>query len=99
MEYFDLFSHYTVRVTDVLEKRGTIVLLGTAAGIHVNPKSKERTRWKVPAAWKAVVSKGKICEWRVFACARILSSSVARVTAVHILGRLPRAADRAILPG
>jgi uncharacterized protein (TIGR02246 family) len=66
-EYFELFSNYTVTVTDVFEKRGTIVLLGTATGIYVNPKSKERTRWKVPAAWKAVVSKGKICEWRVFA--------------------------------
>jgi hypothetical protein len=29
---------------------------------------------------------------------RSTSSSVARVTAVHTLGRLPQAADRAILP-
>jgi uncharacterized protein (TIGR02246 family) len=78
MEYFELFSHYTVTVTDVFEKRGSIVLLGTATGVHVNPKSKERTRWKVPAAWKAVVSRGKISEWRVFAdnfeTAKLLSS-------------------------
>jgi uncharacterized protein (TIGR02246 family) len=66
-EYFRLFSHYTVSVTDVFEKRGTIVLLGTAGGIHVNPKSKERTKWKVPAAWKAVVRSGKISEWHVYA--------------------------------
>jgi hypothetical protein len=31
-------------------------------------------------------------------CARTFPSSVARVTAVHTLGRLPQAADRAILP-
>jgi uncharacterized protein (TIGR02246 family) len=77
-EYFRLFSHYTVSVTDVFEKRGTIVLLGTAGGIHVNPKSKERTKWKVPAAWKAVVRSGKISEWHVhadnFETAKLVSS-------------------------
>lgn len=67
MEYFGLFSQYRITVTDVFEKLGTIVLLGTATGIYVDRKSATQTRWKVPAAWKAVVVKEKISEWRVFA--------------------------------
>jgi ketosteroid isomerase-like protein len=66
-EYFELFSDYTVTVTDIFEKQGTFALIGTAAGVHLDRHSLKETRWKVPAAWKAVVTGGRISEWRVFA--------------------------------
>jgi ketosteroid isomerase-like protein len=66
-EYFELFSDYTVTVTDFFEKHGIFALIGTASGVHLDRHSSKETRWKVPAAWKAVVTKGRISEWRVFA--------------------------------
>jgi len=66
-EYFELFSAYTITVTDIFEKRGTFALMGTAAGVHLSRKSMKKTKWKIPTAWKAVVTRGRVREWRVFA--------------------------------
>jgi ketosteroid isomerase-like protein len=67
LQYFNLFEDYTISITDIFEKRGSVALFGTARGTHVNRTSLKKTRWDVPAAWKAVITKGLVSEWRVFA--------------------------------
>ena len=67
LQYFDLFADYKITITDAFEKHGSVALFGTARGTHVNRSSSKKTKWEVPAAWKAVVSKGLVSEWRVFA--------------------------------
>lgn len=66
-QYFELFADYTISITDVFEKKTTIGLFGTARGTYVDHSSLVRTRWEVPAAWKAVVTGGLVSEWHVFA--------------------------------
>jgi ketosteroid isomerase-like protein len=67
LEYFALFSDYTITVGDVFEKHRTVVLVGKASGVYTDPRSSKRTKWRIPAAWKAVVANGRVKEWHVFA--------------------------------
>ena len=67
VQYFEMFSNYTITVTDIFEKRGTFALIGTAAGVYTNRTDSKETSWKVPAAWIAVVKKEQVSKWRVFA--------------------------------
>lgn len=67
LQYFDLFADYTISITDIFEKRGSVALFGSAKGTHVDHSSLKKTVWEIPAAWKAVVTKGLVSEWRVFA--------------------------------
>jgi ketosteroid isomerase-like protein len=60
--YFTWFPDYKIHVEDVFEKGNTLMAYGTAEGTSVNGK-----KWKVPAAWKAIVETGRIKSWQVFA--------------------------------
>jgi len=60
-DYFALCPDYWIRVDTSLEKNGTVLAVGEAGGTI------DRQRWKIPAAWKAMILDGKVTEWRVFA--------------------------------
>ena len=67
--YFDLFPDYKIEITDTLQNDSITVMLGYASGTY---KTKEVSSdninfWRVPAAWKAIVSNNKIKLWQVFA--------------------------------
>jgi hypothetical protein len=45
-----------------------VVMLGEARGTFApDGKMRAENRWKTPAAFRALVEKGKVAEWRVFA--------------------------------
>lgn len=60
--YFSWFPDYTIHFEEVIENGNIVFATGTAEGTSSNNK-----KWKVPAAWKAVVEFGRVKHWQVFA--------------------------------
>jgi ketosteroid isomerase-like protein len=67
--YFGLYSDYKIEITDTLQNDSIIVMLGYASGTYKTNKisSDNSNHWRVPAAWKVVVSDNKIKFWQVYA--------------------------------
>jgi len=66
--YLGWFPDYSVKVDDILSKGSVVGLFGTAQGTYsVNGKLVSKNHWEIPAAWRAVVRGGRVCEWRVYA--------------------------------
>ena len=65
--YFSLFSDYKIEITDTLQNDSIIVLLGFASGTYRINNNGNNNYWKIPAAWRAVVTDGKIKLWQVYA--------------------------------
>ena len=61
--YFAWFPDYSIEVENIASKGNVVALFGTARGTY----SANGAKWKIPAAWKAVVRKGRVAEWRVYA--------------------------------
>lgn len=48
--------------------KNVVALLGTAQGTYsVRGHMLAENHWEIPAAWKAVVHRGRVSEWRVYA--------------------------------
>jgi ketosteroid isomerase-like protein len=61
--YFSLFPDYQIEV-EVMVSRDTLVLAcGFASATH----APSRITWRIPAAWRAIVTNGRIAEWQVYA--------------------------------
>ena len=62
--YFEGFPDYRIEMEDAIAQENHVALFGWASGsFQGNP---ERA-WRIPGAWRAVVSDGRIAEWRVYA--------------------------------
>jgi ketosteroid isomerase-like protein len=62
-EFFRLFPAYRIDIETTTAPGETVGLFGTASGsYHDAPKK----RWRVAAAWKAVISAALVAEWRVY---------------------------------
>jgi ketosteroid isomerase-like protein len=59
--YFAMCPDYWVRADTVVADGNTLLLTGDAGGTI------DGVAWKIPSAWKAVVSNGRLREWHVFA--------------------------------
>ena len=67
-EYFRYIPDYKITVEEMVESENSIVILGTAEGTYCPGKEiLDENRWKIPAAWKAVVAGSKLAYWQVFA--------------------------------
>lgn len=65
--YFELFPDYHMDVRETFQNGRVVALLGTASGTPlVNGQSRAENRWKVPAAWRAVVDQGHVVHWQVY---------------------------------
>ncbi len=66
--YFDMVPDYKIAVEETYREGSAVVMLGEARGTFA-PDGKMRTenRWRTPAAFRALVEKSKVTEWRVFA--------------------------------
>jgi ketosteroid isomerase-like protein len=61
--YFSLFPDYLIETKSIVS-RGTLVLAcGFASATH----APSQTTWRIPAAWRAIVTNGRIAEWQVYA--------------------------------
>lgn len=66
--YLLMVPDYTITVQDMVEHGDLVAVFGTASGtLAVGGASGEHLRWQIPAAWRAVVSGGRISEWRIYA--------------------------------
>ena len=67
-EYFELFPDYHIDVRETFQSGRVVALLGTASGtLTVEGQARSENRWKVPAAWRAVVDHGQVVHWQVYA--------------------------------
>lgn len=66
--YFEWFPDYYIEVSDVFENGDTCATCGFAGGSF---KGNADAKWRLPAAWKAIVKDGHIALWQVFADTRI----------------------------
>jgi len=59
--YFAMCPDYWIRADLAMAEGETVLAAGEAGGTIDGEK------WRIPAAWKAVIRDGRIAEWRVFA--------------------------------
>jgi len=65
--YFDFCPDYSVTCDKILAGGNVVAAFGTAGGtIAVNGKLPSENRWRIPAAWKAIVENDLVKEWRVY---------------------------------
>jgi ketosteroid isomerase-like protein len=66
--YFALCPDYWVSQDEFFESGNRVAVFGAAGGtIAVKGELLPENRWRIPAAWLAVVEEGLISEWRVYA--------------------------------
>jgi ketosteroid isomerase-like protein len=66
--YFSLVPDYRILVESHLEVGILVGLFGSASGTHpVGGELSPTRRWKIPAAWKAIVREGRVDHWQVYA--------------------------------
>lgn len=61
--YFALFPDYRIDVETMLSRDALVLLTGSASATH---RATGRS-WRIPAAWRALVSEHLIAEWQVYA--------------------------------
>lgn len=66
--YFAFCPDYQVSHEEVFENGNIVAVFGSAGGtIAANGKPPPENKWRTSAAWMAVVEKGLVKEWRVYA--------------------------------
>ena len=66
--YFAFCPDYWVSHEDIFENGNLVAVFGAAGGtIAENGKLPQENKWRTSAAWLAVVEKGLVKEWRVYA--------------------------------
>jgi len=66
--YFALCPDYRIVHEHIFQSGDRVGAFGFAGGtIQVDGKLSAQNRWKIPAAWHALVHNGLIKEWRVYA--------------------------------
>ena len=67
-QYFRMVPDYTVALEEIYVEGPAVVFLGTAQGtFSTDGRLPAENRWKTPLAVRALVSDGKIAEWRIYA--------------------------------
>lgn len=67
-DYFRLIPDYEIIIENLLQEGDVVGIFGTAQGTcAVDGRLLSENRWKIPSAWKAVIKKSLITEWRVYA--------------------------------
>jgi len=66
--YFRMVPDYAISHEEIFSHGETVVVFGSARGtFSQDSKIRKENFWKTPAAWRALVKKGKIALWQVFA--------------------------------
>jgi uncharacterized protein (TIGR02246 family) len=79
--YLTMVPDYTLTVEETLSSRSLVVLLGTAEGTFTaDGELDPENHWETAGAWKAVIRRGKVAEWRVYADNTPIRQVMQRVT-------------------
>ena len=67
--YFKMCPDYAVSHEEIFDHGNIVVVFGSAGGTIAEKEAelKAENRWRIPAAWMATVTGGKLVEWRVYA--------------------------------
>ena len=66
--YFEWFPDYRILIENHIEMGILVGLFGSASGTYaVKGELSPSRRWKIPAAWKAIVREGRVEHWQVYA--------------------------------
>jgi predicted enzyme related to lactoylglutathione lyase/ketosteroid isomerase-like protein len=72
ISYFKWFPDYAIELSEVWEMGPVIMATGFASGSYKGLAGENgEFRWKIPAAWKAVIREDKVSHWQVFADTKI----------------------------
>jgi uncharacterized protein (TIGR02246 family) len=65
--YFSMVPDYSITIDETFASGDVVVMLGSAQGTYTSggPPQPEN-KWRTPAAWRAVVRRSSIAEWRVY---------------------------------
>jgi hypothetical protein len=67
-EYFRMFPDYRLQIENILADKGLVAVFGSASGTYNGKRGLvPENRIEMPAAWRAVVVKGKVKQWQVYA--------------------------------
>jgi uncharacterized protein (TIGR02246 family) len=67
-EHLKLIPNLTLSVSEIYEQNDTVVLLGWSSGtITHDGELKVENSWRVPCAWRVVVSSQRIAKWQLYA--------------------------------
>ena len=65
--YFSMMPDYRIQVQETYARGSVGVVIGAAAGTYSPDGSLQpENRWSGPAAWRAVVKRGRVAVWQVF---------------------------------
>ena len=66
--YFQMVPEYQISAKAIFRRGNTVILVGTASGNYrVSTTTDSVGTWRTPATWRAVVRRGRIAEWQVYA--------------------------------
>ncbi len=66
--YFGMFPDYRIEIRGVATDGATVLLTGFASGtLAAGRKPLPERRWRIPAAWRCRVVRGRVAEWQVYA--------------------------------
>jgi uncharacterized protein (TIGR02246 family) len=79
--YYAMCPDYRVSHDEIFQNGNRVVVLGAAGGtIAAAGELPPENRWRIPAAWLAVVENGLVKEWRVYADNKPVHDILARRT-------------------
>jgi ketosteroid isomerase-like protein len=61
--YFGLFPDYLIEIESAAQRDALVLACGFASATHKASQKK----WRIPAAWRAIVRDGRVAEWQVYA--------------------------------
>jgi ketosteroid isomerase-like protein len=77
--YFAFCPDYWVSHEEIFQNGNLVAVFGSAGGtIAANGKLPPENKWRASAAWLAVVEKGLVKEWRVYADNKPVYDIIAR---------------------
>jgi limonene-1,2-epoxide hydrolase len=66
--FLRMFPDYQIQIESILGNKSMVAVFGSASGTFQGKRGLvPQNRIKMPAAWKAVVEKGKVKLWQVYA--------------------------------
>src|ERR1035437_2001258 len=66
--YFQMVPDYQIRAKTIFGRRNTVIVVGRASGSYMAPTMTDPVgTWCTPATWRAVVRRGRVAEWQVYA--------------------------------
>lgn len=71
--YFEWFPDYQIEVNDIFEHESEFGMFGFAGGSFQGNADR---KWRLPAAWKALVRDGRMARWQVVADTKLSFESM-----------------------